>query len=94
MGVAVVLIPTVVELFRRPTLLPKLLVVGLYFAYLTICYELTALKLGWWVFPGFQYIGMVSILGINFPFEEFFFWILLFAVGILAYYEPFDDDEK
>jgi len=94
MGIVVIFIPTIIEIFRKPILLPKLLVVGAYFFYLELLYELTALKLGWWLFPGSQYIGMVSLFGLQFPFEELFFWIMLFAIGILIYYEPFDDDEK
>lgn len=89
-----VLIPVVIEMIRRPILFPKVLTVGVYFFFFDIFYEITALKLGWWTFPGVHYIGLVSLFGVQFPFEEFFFWMLLFSTAILSYYEPFDDDEK
>ena len=57
-------------------------------------YELTALKLGWWDFPSRDFVGWVSILGTRFPLEEFVFWLCLFAMAILTYYEFFDDDQK
>ena len=57
-------------------------------------YDIAALKLGWWTFPGTEFIGWISIAGVSFPIEEFIFWIILFALGVLSYYEYFDDDEK
>ncbi len=74
-------------------LLHKFLLVCLFFAFVHLVHELTALKLGQWYFPG-QYIGNVNILGIIFPIEEFFFWILISAGVTLSYYEYFVDDEK
>jgi len=56
--------------------------------------KVTALQLGWWDFPGSNFIGWVSIFNIRFPLEELIFWLFLFAMAILTYYEFFDDDEK
>jgi len=61
---------------------------------LSFTYELTALHLGLWSFPGEHFIGWVDILGYRFPFEEFFFFIVLASIAGLAYYEFFDDDQK
>ena len=33
-------------------------------------------------------------LGGQSPFEEFFFWFVMSAIGILSFYEFFDDDRK
>lgn len=93
-GTITVFIPTLIELFRKPRLLPKFLMTAVYFFYVDIIYEITALKLGWWIFPSAQYIGKVSILGVSFPVEELLFWMMFLSAGTLAYYEPFDDDEK
>ena len=60
---------------------------------LFLVYELTALKLGQWVFLG-EYIGGVEIFNSQFPFEEFFFWIMISSATCLSYYEIFVDDEK
>lgn len=87
----VLVIPSCMELFRRPRLLPKFLVAGAYFFFLNFVYEITALKLGQWNFPG-AYVGTISLGGVEFPFEEFF--LMAGAIAILSYYEPFDDDEK
>lgn len=50
--------------------------------------------LGQWTFPGDQFIGWVNMLGVRFPFEELLFWFMLAAIGILSYYEFFDDNRK
>ena len=93
-GTIIILIPTIIEMFRRPNLFGKFFLTGVYFFYLTFVYEIAALKLGWWSFPGTDFIGWVSVLGVRFPLEEFFFWLILTAMAILSYYEFFDDDER
>src|SRR3989344_3494851 len=94
MGFIAVFVPAIIELIRKPLLLPKFLSAGLYFAYFLFIFEIVGLKLNLWLFPANWYVGTVVLLGISIPFEEFLFWILLFAIGVLSYYEPFDDDEK
>lgn len=92
LGICVLMIPSVIELLHRPILLSKFIMTGMYFFFLNLVYEITALKLGLWNFPSTQYIGLVTIAGVHFPVEEFF--LMLSAIAILSYYEPFDDDEK
>lgn len=87
------LIPFLLFIVRKPTLLNKFLKVSLFFIFLYLSFELTALKLGQWHFPG-QYIGTIKIFGLSLPFEEFFFWILASSTVMLSYYEFFVDDEK
>ena len=93
-GVVLVLIPVISVLFKFPNLIVKFSKMGAYFFYSSIIYEITALKLGLWDFPGDQFIGWVSIFGTVFPFEELFFWIILGVLSVLSYYEFFDDDRK
>jgi len=93
-GIVLLLIPVVVELFEYPKLISKFARVGAYFFFLTFLYEVTALKLGWWAFPGTEFVGWVSIFGTMFPIEELVFWLILFSTAVLSYYEYFDDDEK
>lgn len=82
------------EDFRYPLIFPKLLKTACYFFYLNFTYEITALKLGWWAFPSKEFIGHVTFFGTIFPFEEFFFWIILFTLAILSYYEYFFNKER
>ncbi len=93
-GVLLFLIPFLLQLFSYPKLTQKMFLVGAYFFYFNFIYEITALKLGWWTFPGSEFIGYVQIFDVEFPLEELFFWIVLFSFAILSYYEYFDEDEK
>lgn len=80
-------------IFKKPHLVGKLLTAGIFNIFLFLSFELTALKLDQWRFPG-EYIGKVSIFGLWFPFEEFVFWILLGTPIVLSYYELYVDDGK
>jgi hypothetical protein len=46
-------------------------------------------RLGYWAYPGTQYIGSVTLFGTTFPFEELFFWMLFYAPTLVAFYELF-----
>ncbi|HLC73573.1 MAG TPA: hypothetical protein VJH20_02970 [Candidatus Nanoarchaeia archaeon] len=93
-GAISILIPIILVLLKFPILYAKFFKAAAYFFFLSITYEITALKLGLWEFPGNQFIGWVEIFGVRFPFEELFFWIILGAMAVLSYYEFFDDDRK
>jgi len=80
-------------IFRKPHLIGKLLKAGVFNIFLFLSFELTALALDQWRFPG-EYVGTVSLFGLRFPFEEFVFWIVLGTPIILSYYELFVDDER
>lgn len=93
-GVTLILFPTCFVLYRHPKLLMKFVVSATYFFYLTFCYEVVALRQGWWTFPSTRYLGIVSVAGVRFPLEEFVFWFMLFTTSVLAFYETFDDDRR
>jgi hypothetical protein len=76
-----------------PRLFSKYVKAISYFFALFILLELTGVHLNQWVFPG-EFIGWVELFGIKFPFEEFFFFIILGSAVILSYYEVFADDRK
>lgn len=86
-------IPFFYLIFKKPHLVGKLLKAGIFSTFLFLSFELTALYLDQWRFPG-EYIGHVQLLGLQFPFEEFVFWILLGTPIILSYYELFIDDGR
>ena len=92
--VILIVIPLLIEVFSHPKLGFKFLRVGLYFAYVGILYELTALYLGQWYFPSDKFFGWIEIVGLKFPIEEFFAWMILGASAILSWYEYFDDDNR
>jgi len=93
-GILLILIPIIVELFTHPHLVSNFFKAASYFFYLTLIYEITALKLGWWYFPLSKFIGWVEMLGVRFPLEEFVFWFMLTAMGCLTYYKTFGEDQK
>lgn len=93
-GTILILAPLLAVLARKPNLAGKFFLTGAYFFLLSLFYEVTALRLGQWEFPSTQFIGWVSLAGVRFPLEELFFWIMLMAMAVLAYYEYFDDDGK
>ncbi len=65
--------------------------VSLFFVFVFLAYELLAVKLGQWNFPG-HYVGTIKIFALEFPFEEFFFWVLISSSVILSYYELYVDN--
>lgn len=104
-GVTIPLIPyfyaiLIVLLFALPIaaiatshrqLTPKIVAQGVWFALLSLIYELTALASGQWLFPGSYYIGWVTVLDLSFPIEEVL-WILLAVPAYICIYEYFADD--
>jgi hypothetical protein len=86
-------LPFFYVIFKKPRLIGKLLKAGIFSTFLFLSFELTALVLDQWRFPG-QYIGHIQLFGLQFPFEEFVFWILFGTPIVLSYYELFVDDGK
>jgi len=94
MGITLCLIPLILIFIKLPRLIHKFLGVTAYFFLFCLLYEVAGLKAGLWIFPGQNFIGSISLFGVNFPIEEAIFWMLLTAGTILAVYEYFDDDGK
>jgi len=89
----IAIIPFIYLVTKKPIFISKFAKVVVFFFFLFLTHELTAVKTGQWIFTG-NYIGTVNILGLVFPFEEFFFWIMISSAACLSYYEIFIDDEK
>lgn len=87
-------IPILLQMFNYPKVFSKFALTAAYFFVFTFMYEIAGLRLGWWAFPGTEFIGWVHIFGVSFPLEEFVFWFMLTAFAALSYYEFFEDDEK
>jgi len=85
--------PTVVILYKLRGLAGKIVFQSAYFFVLGIMVELTAVSLNQWYFRGDQYIGIVEIIGVRFPIEEFL-WLVFAVPAYICIYEFFADDRK
>ncbi len=90
-GGTIAIIPTAIISFYKPKLFVKFLKIAASFFFVWLITDIVALKTGAWYYPG-EYVGKVQIFGAIFPFEELFFWMMLYASSIVAYYELFVDD--
>jgi len=88
MGLVAIAFPVVFLIFN-PRFLAAICVIMVFFVFYWLVIELTAVKLGWWVYLGNNYIGRVTLLNLNFPIEELLFWIFLFSPALVCYYEFF-----
>lgn len=93
MGIAAILPPLFLA-YQQPQMIRKMAVTAIYFFFLYLAVELVAVSLQYWIYPGNNYIGWVSIFNITFPFEELFFWMLFYAASLVSYYELFIDDQR
>lgn len=94
MGLTVMLLPVIFEFAYHKRVFMTFIGTGVYFFYFHLIYEVTGLKLGWWSFPSTEFIGIVNVLGVVFPLEELFFWIMLGGISVLSYFEIFDDAQR
>lgn len=94
MGTIFLVLPIISTISIFPRLLSKYLKVGAYFALLLAIFEYTGISLNQWIFPGKNFIAWIQYFGYKIPIEELVFWIFLTVIGILSYYEFFDDDGK
>ncbi len=92
MGICAISFPIFLGM-TRPIFIRDMAVSSIYFFFLYLIIEIFAVKLKWWIYPGNNYVGYVSILGISFPFEELFFWMMFYAASLISYYELFIDEE-
>lgn len=89
----VLLIPFLIILARKPKLVFHTVPIVIYFIFVYLAHEVTALNLGQWRFPG-DYIGWVHVLGVTFPIEELVFWIILSSLMGAVFYEEEYDNRK
>ncbi|HEX5448252.1 MAG TPA: hypothetical protein VFW90_03595 [Candidatus Saccharimonadales bacterium] len=91
-GLVLGFFPVLGLLFEFPRLISTFFKTAPYFIAVCFIEEIVGLHGGYWSFPGSHFIGWVQFGRYRFPFEEFFFWIILFSSTILAYFEIFDDN--
>lgn len=93
MGIAAI-IPLILQLIRKPKLLSKYILFAIPLFFVIFGSEIVGLTFHYWIFPGKDYLGLVTFFGQSFPVEEIIFWMLLYPSTIASYYERFVDDEK
>lgn len=79
--------------FKNPGLFRKTLRTVPFFAFMYLSYEITALYLNLWTFPG-AYLGSVTVGTLMFPLEELVVWIIASSAIVAMYYEFCIDDYK
>lgn len=94
LGIVIFLIPVVLFLIKNKKYIRNFFLTSLYIAPVFLIVELIGVKYGHWVFEGAHYIGWISLFNIQFPFEEFFFVIVLGAFAGLSYYEFFAEKHR
>jgi hypothetical protein len=90
----IAIIPLLYLSIKNPKIMSKFLFIGTYFFIYYFVFEMLAVYKSYWIYPGNNYIGWIQILNLRFPFEEMFFWMMLYASTIVSYYELFIDDER
>ncbi len=80
-------------LVKKPDLIPRLFKFSLVLLIFTLVYEIIALRIKLWSFPG-EYSSFINIFGVGIPLEEFILWIVLGGASVAAYFETFVDDLK
>lgn len=88
LGIAAI-VPPIALGFYKPFYIPKMTTITIYFFFFYFIQEIFGLRYNYWIYPGNNYIGWVNVVGVTFPFEELFFWMMLYAPTIVSYYEIF-----
>ena len=78
---------------KNKKIFSKTVFASIYIGIVSLVYELIAVHIGNWWFPG-KSIGIIGIFGIVFPLEELIFWIVLTTPALIAFYEFFMEDNK
>ena len=71
LGIIFAVIPVMFVIYKFPNLLTRFIEITVYFSLFSFAWEIIALKLHQWEFPGHYFIGWIKVFGVQFPFEEF-----------------------
>jgi len=93
MGLAAI-VPTILLGIFQPKYIKNMAQTAIFFFCSYFMIEIFAVKLNYWIYPGDNYIGWVTVFNTSFPFEELFFWMIFYAATLVAYYEIFIDINK
>lgn len=85
------IIPSLIVFSIKPYLLRKTVLTTLFFATVFFAYELVALKIGNWWWPG-EYLYTFVVWGEVFPLDDIIIWYFLSTPALIGGYEFFADD--
>jgi hypothetical protein len=86
LGLAAI-VPIAYLLLSKPEYTRDILMMIPFFFLLYLAVEIIAVKYSWWIYPGYYYIGWVTLFDQTFPFEELFFWMFFYAAALISYYK-------
>ena len=91
LAIITLLIPSVIIFGKNPLLLRKVIIPVLFFAMVFFFYEIVALKIGNWWWPG-EYLLPIKLWGQTFPIDDVIIWYFLSTITCIGGYEFFMDD--
>jgi len=94
LGITFGFIPLGYVLWRYPRLLPKLLIIGVYFFAVSLLTEIVGLRQYHWYFGGTHYLGYFNVFGHKLPYDEILFWWGIGVPAMICWYEFFADDRQ
>ncbi|MBI2065976.1 hypothetical protein HYT60_00505 [Candidatus Woesebacteria bacterium] len=94
LGITFGIIPMSYLLWKYPRLLPKLLIIGVYFFGVSLLTELVGLRQYHWYFGGAHYLGYLNVSGQKLPYDEILFWWGIGLPAMVCWYEFFADDRQ
>ncbi len=94
-GTLSLIIPTSIWLYRKVKRILIFLKTALFFGLTSMLHEIVALNNHHWIFPKFgSFIGYIPFFNHRIPIEEYLFFFILMSVGILTYYEFFEESGR
>ncbi len=88
------ILPLLTLLLHKPYYLKRMLICEIFFFFFYFSQEIFGVSNHYWVYPGNNYIAWINIMGKVFPFEELFFWVMLYVPTLITYYEIFLNKEN
>ncbi len=85
--------PLFLLFWERKIIIYKVLFIGIYFFFLNLLFEVSAVILNQWNFNG-NYLYLISFKNHIVPIEELVFWIIPSSMVFVVLYEVFFDDNK
>lgn len=85
------IVPSLIIFIKNPKLIKKTILTTLFFAVVFFVYELVAIKIGNWWWPG-EYWLTFNVWGEVFPVDDIIIWYFLSTPTLIGGYEFFADD--
>lgn len=93
MAIPVLIVPATIIFLKNPRLLKKTFLPTLFFFYVFFVFEMVAIQIGNWWWPG-EYVFPITVNGKIFPLDDVFIWYVISTPALIGGYEFFVDDFK